>query len=157
MESSRYAKRVSFKAWSSLPSDPVTAAYILKRVNSPMYGLRRKTSQIERAVNLLGFSEVCNLVISAGMKKISYYQKDTKEIVIYDHIMKDSVTAAAYSRLLADYLNLPLKEMADELGIRAEAVRSRIRRALSKLKPELEAQGIDDADRPVRVLQSTFR
>ena len=49
--------------------DPVTAAYILKRVNSPYYGLQRKISEVDRAANLLGFSEICNLVIAAAAER----------------------------------------------------------------------------------------
>jgi len=92
--------------------DPVTSAYILKRVNSSYYGLSRKTSQIDRAVHLLGFSEVCNLVIAAGLKKLAHYQGNAQGHPIYSHVMKTSVATAAYSRLFAEHLYFSSADLA---------------------------------------------
>ena len=51
-------------------ADPVTAALVLRRINSAYYGLRRRFSNVQQAVALLGFLEVCDIVLTAGMLKL---------------------------------------------------------------------------------------
>jgi len=45
--------------------DQATSAAVLKLVNAPFYGLRRRISSIHQAVTLLGFRAVRNLALSA--------------------------------------------------------------------------------------------
>lgn len=97
--------------------DPMTAAYVLRRVNSAYYGLSRQISHVDRAVVLLGFSNVSNLVLSIGLRQTFHRFKEREEELILEHIMKTSVAAAAFAKDLAEYLALPLSETAFSAGL----------------------------------------
>lgn len=49
--------------------DPSLVALVLKTVNSPYYGLPSKIADIHRAIVLLGFNEVYQLVMTAGLRR----------------------------------------------------------------------------------------
>jgi HD-like signal output (HDOD) protein len=51
-----------------ISSDVTLSACVLKTINSPLYGLRNNISSIHRAVNLLGMSNVLNLVIGVSLR-----------------------------------------------------------------------------------------
>jgi HD-like signal output (HDOD) protein len=51
-----------------LELDQVLSARVLRMVNSPYFGLRRKIVSIQDAIQLLGFSAVRSLVVSSGLK-----------------------------------------------------------------------------------------
>lgn len=51
-----------------ISSDVTLSACVLKTINSPLYGLRNNISSIHRAVNLLGLSNVLNLVIGISLR-----------------------------------------------------------------------------------------
>lgn len=50
-------------------SDPALAGILLKAVNSPLYGLENKIDNVNRAVTLLGFDAVYQLIMSESMRK----------------------------------------------------------------------------------------
>lgn len=52
----------------SIKADPSLAGLVLKIVNSPFYGLPQKVSDLNRAVVLLGFNGVYQIVIGEGVK-----------------------------------------------------------------------------------------
>jgi RNA polymerase sigma-70 factor (ECF subfamily) len=58
--------------------------------------------------------------------------------------------------VLRYYFDLPLEEIAQPLELGTEALRSRIRRSLAKLRKELEFRGVDGAARPAEVLRRSF-
>lgn len=97
--------------------DPMTAAYVLRRVNSAYYGLSRQVSHVERAVVLLGFTNVSNLVLSIGLRQTFHMFKGQEEELIMEHIMRTSVAAAAFAKEIAEYLTLPLSETAFSAGL----------------------------------------
>ncbi|MDD5388601.1 MAG: HDOD domain-containing protein [Gallionellaceae bacterium] len=47
--------------------DPVLAARVLRLANSPFYGLPRQVGSLREAVMILGFSNLCGLVLSSGL------------------------------------------------------------------------------------------
>lgn len=59
-----------------LKEDPSLVSEILKTVNSPYYGLRKKVSDLNYAVLYLGFSQIHQLLVSSGLRKI---MPDTEE------------------------------------------------------------------------------
>ena len=93
-------------------ADPVTAALVLRRINSAYYGLRRRFSNVQQAVALLGFLEVCDLVLTAGMLKLRDALHSDEQLVIFDHIMRISMGSAFYARRLATELDLPTRDHA---------------------------------------------
>lgn len=97
--------------------DPMATAYVLRRINSAYYGISRSVSSVDRAVLLLGFRPVCNLLVALGLKQTFTALDGSEEQAILDHIMKTSVAAAAYARDFADHLGLPMAEMAFTGGL----------------------------------------
>ena len=93
-------------------ADPVTAALVLRRINSAYYGLRRRFSNVQQAVALLGFLEVCDIVLTAGMLKLRDALSSDEQLVIFDRIMRVSMGSAFYARRLATVLNLPTRDHA---------------------------------------------
>ncbi|WP_281950585.1 HDOD domain-containing protein [Nitrosophilus kaiyonis] len=53
-----------------LEKDPMIVANILKRVNSPYYGLRKEITDLSHAISLLGLSEVKGVVLQNSIKKL---------------------------------------------------------------------------------------
>jgi len=53
-----------------LEKDPMLVANILKRVNSPFYGLRKEITDLSHAISLLGLSEVKGVVLQNSIKKL---------------------------------------------------------------------------------------
>lgn len=47
--------------------DQVLTAKVLRQANSPYFGIRRKISSIQDAIQLLGFSSIRSLVVSSGL------------------------------------------------------------------------------------------
>ncbi len=81
--------------------DPVLTAKILKMANSPYYGLPGEISSIARAVVILGFEEVKNLVIGLSLTgaftgNLGIKEFDSKGIWLH------SVAVAITSKILAD-------------------------------------------------------
>ncbi|ARA93265.1 hypothetical protein AWN76_008885 [Rhodothermaceae bacterium RA] len=97
--------------------DPITAAYVLRRVNSAYFGLSRQVTHVERAVVLLGFTNVSNLVLSVGLRQTFQGFEGREEEQIMEHIMRISVAAAVYARDLVEHLALPLPETAFSGGL----------------------------------------
>ncbi|QXD15661.1 HDOD domain-containing protein [Rhodocaloribacter litoris] len=98
-------------------NDPVIAAAVLRRVNSAYFGVRRHVSDVKKAVYLLGFVEVCNIVLSAAMMKLRDVVSTEGQVHIFDQIMQSSVGAASYAREIASFLHLPDAETAFTAGL----------------------------------------
>ncbi|MEM6648408.1 MAG: HDOD domain-containing protein, partial [Bacteroidota bacterium] len=98
-------------------ADPIVAAAVLKRINSSYYGLRRPVDDIRRAVFLLGFSEVCNIVISTGMLKMKDILKTPRQLNFFDRLVEMSLGTAYYANDLAQYLKLPLRSVSFTAGM----------------------------------------
>jgi HD-like signal output (HDOD) protein len=68
---------------SSIQSDPSLASLILKTINSSYYGLTEKISDLYRAVLLLGFNNIYQLILSQGLSSIM--PKDPESLEIQAH------------------------------------------------------------------------
>lgn len=97
--------------------DPVMAASILKRINSAFFGVRRNVTDVKRAVYLLGFLEVCNIVLAAALLKLRDIVKNPTQATMFETIMRSCVGTAAYTQEIATYLNLPGRETAFTAGL----------------------------------------
>ena len=53
----------------TIKQDPSLLGMVMKRINSPYYGFRNKISDIDRAVVLIGFNGLYQLVVSEGARK----------------------------------------------------------------------------------------
>ena len=98
-------------------ADPVIAAAVLRRINSAYYGLRRRVGDLRKAVFLLGFLEVCNIVLTGGIMKLRDVLSSDEQAAIFERIMRMGVGAASYTQELALRLSLPLKHLAFTTGL----------------------------------------
>jgi HD-like signal output (HDOD) protein len=98
-------------------ADPVTSASVLRRINSAYYGMRRRIGDIRKAVFLLGFLEVCNIVLTSGMMKLRDVLRTDEQVRIFDQIMRLCLGAAFYAQELAMHLKLQKKATAFTLGL----------------------------------------
>jgi len=77
-------------------NDPSLVGTVLKTVNSPYYGFRQKISDIHRAIVMLGFNEMYQLIVSEGvrqsMPKTPEFQK------VHSHCIAISRIAAIISQ-----------------------------------------------------------
>lgn len=98
-------------------ADPVIGASVLRRINSAYYGMRTRVVDIEKACQLLGFEEVCDLVLTSGMMKLGDIFNTQAQIDIFDRIMELSLGAATYNKKIADAFDVPQKGMAFTTGL----------------------------------------
>lgn len=100
-----------------LQKDPVASAWVLRHVNSAYYGLRHKITSVDRAVAMLGFDPVCNLVLTEIVTQRFLDLTHPEMRYLYDHIMRVSTGTAAYARSLAQYLTLDQPDAAFTAGL----------------------------------------
>ncbi len=98
-------------------ADPVVAASVLRRINSAYYGMRRRVADIRKAVFLLGFLEVSNMVLTEGMLRLRSVVRSEEQVHIFEQIMRASVGAASYAQEIAVHLSLARKATAFTGGI----------------------------------------
>ena len=98
-------------------SDPVIGASVLRRINSAYYGMRTRVADIQKACFLLGFDEVCDIVLTAGMMKLGDIFETESQFDIFEQVMEMSVGAAAYNKHLAHRLGLKERGFAFSTGL----------------------------------------
>lgn len=87
---------------ATLEADPVTASWVLRRVNSAYYGLRQDVGSVDRAVTLLGLEPVCDLVLTEVLSRSFSDVESEPAHAVYEHLMRTSTGAAFLARALAD-------------------------------------------------------
>ncbi len=97
--------------------DPVVAVSVLRRINSAYYGMRRRVGDIQKSVFLLGFLEVCNIVLTAGMMKLKDVLHTEEQTHIFDRIIHMSIGTAHYAQELGLFLQLPNRSKAYTSGL----------------------------------------
>lgn len=97
--------------------DPIVGARVLRKINSAYYGMARQISKVRQAIFLLGFEEVCNIVLTAGMLQLKEVLQTRAQRDLFEAIMKESLGAAYYTRMLALHGNLEEKDTAFTVGL----------------------------------------
>lgn len=92
--------------------DPLTTATVLRRVNSAYFGLRQTVSDLEHAVRLLGFRDVCELVMTSAINRIDLALGTPEQEAVFRSIMRLCIGTAFYGRLLGQNLNLEAQGLA---------------------------------------------
>ncbi|NNE70115.1 MAG: HDOD domain-containing protein [Rhodothermales bacterium] len=100
-----------------IASDPMMAATILRRVNSALYGVRRQVTDLRKAVYLLGFEDVANLVLTASFLKLADVVSSRAEERLFKDLMQLSLGAAMYGQILANELGLEDSGAAYSAGL----------------------------------------
>jgi len=98
-------------------SDPMVAASVLRRINSAYYGVRRRIASVQKAVMLLGFLEVANLVLTAGMEQLEETLCPEEHSDAFERIMRTCIGTAQYAREIASHLNLSCEGQAFTAGL----------------------------------------
>lgn len=119
-------------------ADPVLSIQMLKAVNSPYYGLRKKMSAVERAVGLMGIRAVRNLVLCFGIQKLSPPKSDYPLELFWEF----SLRRAAAAKELALRLNIPEPDEMFTLGLCQDlAVLALIPAVTNRPKPNRKLPG----------------
>lgn len=101
-----------FKLGQDIAKDPVISAQVLSTVNSPMFGIKQKISDIPHALSLLGLEEVSYIIFRLVSKSMSMGAKTALKSHLYSpkknwlHTLK----TAHLGRLLARQNNLPFQQ-----------------------------------------------
>lgn len=98
-------------------ADPVMAAAVLRRINSAYFGVRHPIGDLQKAVFLLGFLDVCNVVLMSAMFKLTEILKSKRQLKLFEQLMQFSVGSARFAQELAESLRLPMKETAFTMGL----------------------------------------
>ena len=81
-------------------SDPGLAAQVLKTANSAFFGYRQKVETVSRAINIMGTSRLCDLVLAAAA--MATFSKIPCELVNMTQFWRRSIYCGVLSRLLAE-------------------------------------------------------
>lgn len=99
----------------AISNDPSLSAEILKATNSPFYGLPKKVTSIQHAVNLLGINTIKSLALGFSLVK-NFRNKKPGEFD-YGKYWKDSLIGAMSAKLLAEKTAPEAKEDFFILGL----------------------------------------
>lgn len=97
--------------------DPVVATAVLRRINSAYYGTSRQIYDIRRAVLLLGFDEVCDIIVASAMVKLREVLDEGEQEEMYDQILRLSLGTAMFAKCIANYLEIAHRERAFTTGL----------------------------------------
>ncbi len=96
-----------------ITTDPVLSTQVLKSVNSPFYGLRRKISSIDRAVSFMGIRAVRNLVLCLGVRALAPGKSNYPLELFWEYSLRRAVAA----KCLAVRLGFPEVEEIFTMGL----------------------------------------
>ncbi len=100
-----------------LSADPILSSWVLRRINTAFYSLQYRISDIDRAATYLGFTPVCNLVLSEMLSQTFAGLNTAGAQRVYRHLLKLSLATAAFARHLAYRFEFEHPEMAFTGGI----------------------------------------
>ena len=98
-------------------NDPVVAAAVLRRINSAYYGMRRRIGNVRKAVMLLGFLEVANIVLTSGMIKLEEVFSTGDQSEIFEQTMQLSVGTGQTAREMSEMLDLKVNGKVYTAGL----------------------------------------
>ncbi|MBO6576124.1 MAG: HDOD domain-containing protein [Rhodothermales bacterium] len=100
-----------------ISEDPMMAASVLRRVNSAFYGVRRQVADLKKAVTLLGFDDVANLVLTASFLRLADMVSNRAARQLFTDLMQLSLGSAMYGALIAEELGMPEPATAYSAGL----------------------------------------
>jgi putative nucleotidyltransferase with HDIG domain len=87
--------------------DQAMVSFILKACNSPLYGLLDEVTSIQRAISLLGYSNLKSILMSYFMRNL-YHLSGKNEIK--ELLWKHSIAVAVFSKNIAAWLKSDAEE-----------------------------------------------
>jgi putative nucleotidyltransferase with HDIG domain len=105
----REEKESLFKIGKEISKDAVLSAKILETANSPLYGFKRKISDLPHAISLLGYKEVSATVMRFVLKRTLSSAEEINKSRLYPSkdIWRHSLKTALISKALAQQFNFP--------------------------------------------------
>lgn len=97
--------------------DPLVVASVLKRINSAFYGMRQQFQDIRKAILMIGFIEVCNIVLASGYVGLRKEMNSDAQTKIIERIMRVSIGSGFFADLISQHLRLPEKSSAFTAGL----------------------------------------
>ena len=97
--------------------DPLVVATVLKRINSAYYGMRRKFGDLRKAVVMIGFIEVSNIVLTSSYINLRKLGSSRREMAAIDRIIRASIGAGYLTNFLAQEFELAQKPIAFTSGL----------------------------------------
>ncbi len=97
--------------------DPLASLAVLRRINSSFPGLHRRVTSIKKAVHLLGFLDVSNIVLTEGMLRLRGVVKSEEQVRVFEMLAQMSVGTAYLARYFARAFHLSHPETAYSAGI----------------------------------------
>jgi len=115
-------------------ADQASAARLLQLVNAPIFGLHERVETVTRAITLVGFRQLCDLVLACSLTRAFAATPATRILIqqLWDHALATSVCA----RLLA----LATGDREPERAFLAGLLHDVGRLALCRLEPEAYAE-----------------
>lgn len=98
-------------------ADPIVTQLVLRRINSAYYGLQRRVTEVQKAIALLGFIEVSNIVLTAAMLQLQEAVSNPEQEHIFKNLMRLSIGGAIYAQRLAQWLHLPFVRRVFTAGL----------------------------------------
>lgn len=97
--------------------DPLVVATVLKRINSAYYGMKKKFGDLRKAVVMIGFIEVSNIVLTTSYIGLRKLGSSKKEKLAVDHMIRASIGTGYFANLLAEEFNVVHKPIAFTTGL----------------------------------------
>lgn len=83
----------------------------------PVYGLRRYVSRVDKAIVLLGFDEIYDIVETASLIKLQDLFYSEQGVEIFQKLMRESIVTAVFSKRLAREIDLQRQRFAYTAGL----------------------------------------
>ncbi len=97
--------------------DPVVVSSVLRRINSAYYGLQRHFDDISKAIVMIGFLEVSNIVLTSGYIGIRKSITSKAQSVVLENMIRASVGAGFFMRLIASRIQVQYTATAYTTGL----------------------------------------
>ncbi len=134
---------------NSIQNDPSLASIVLKRVNSAYYGLQEKVTDVYRAVLLLGFRNIYELILTEAVSSVMPKEEE------FSDIQKHSLLISAISYEIAMVSKQVRPPTITTIGLLHEVgkiVTSLLKRKHANIHELLS--GLDDAKMGASLLES---
>ena len=116
MQLTQNPKASAMDVGKAISMDPALTSKVLKIANSSFYGFPQKISTVNNAIVILGFSNIRNIVLSAGIID-SFKDKKNSDIFDRTKFWKHSLACGITSKIIASTVGLKNSEEAFIWGL----------------------------------------
>jgi putative nucleotidyltransferase with HDIG domain len=117
--------------------DQALSAKVLRLVNSPYYGVRKKITSVQRATTLLGFDTVRSLTVCISVVTALTPKDDQYSAMDLPALWRHSISTGIIAKLLAERINQPDMETVFSAGVLHDLGKFILNLSLSKNYSEI--------------------